>query len=87
MLNQVNADNPEGQTKITLKPKKALEYQSIDYASLRNLTNSNPEHYLLPGLGKKGRKFSVKKESKVLCMIEEPRLLTTAKQFMKQLHE
>lgn len=51
------------------------------------MTDNRPTVYLLPGLGKKGQKISVKNIEPSLTLIEEPQLLSTAKEYFKEKYE
>jgi hypothetical protein len=58
-------------------------YPTLDYASVRNLVQNSSDKTsirMLPGLGIKSRGSFIKKsEERGEQLIEEPRLLTTAK--------
>jgi hypothetical protein len=81
-VNEPN-ENLELETKAPV-PKKQIQYQSFDYASLRNLTHEHEKQpTLLPGLGRKGLKIPAPRVKQETEIIEEPKLLSTAKRFIQ----
>jgi hypothetical protein len=86
---QIDTDivNPSGNLQQVPKVKKTQHYVSVDYASLRNMVENSPQPFLLPGLGKRGQKISMKRVESSQTIIEEPQLLTTAKGYLKDVYQ